>query len=178
VKWFSREWQSGGLTDEAVRGIEADYVAHVERIRPLLPPGLQILLEAGGWASLHDGRFVQVQHKVGRPDLLLVDIAAWTSRGRTKVGNAWDEPRMHVRLAYEGAEVISPGASELDGIIRNPKTEILAGEVDVDENGVFEHRMLLWPRESPEFVVRFQSVEVAVVRFIDGRADILYPPGS
>lgn len=178
MKWFNREWQSGALSDIEVEAVNSEYSLHLGRIKHQLPPDLRALAEAGGTTSLHDGRFIDAQWKVGHPDVLLLDIAAWTADGRRLVGNAWDEPRIHVRLAYQGAELMSPGRTELQTIIRDPKTEILWGEVDIDKDGVLEHRMLLWPAELPEFSIRFRSIELAIVRFIDGRAELLYPPAS
>lgn len=172
MKWFSRDWQQGQLSDDEYNRICADYDDHVQELRPLLPAGLQLLGDAGGSISLHDGHFVRAEWKVGQPDLLLVDIACWDIQSGTLVDNAWDYPLLHVQLAYRGAELVNPTREVLRRVVRDPATEILYGEVDIEDQR-FAHRMLLWPPAAGHVAVTFETVDVAAVRFVDGRAALI-----
>jgi hypothetical protein len=166
MKWFTDEWYQGDLNDAECAAVEEDYKQHLLEIREALPPGLRQLAEAGGPVSLHDGYFIATTARASGPDLQL-DIATGP---RTDQGQAL----VHVHLVYRDYELVEPSAEQLFWRARDPKLEILSGEVDVLSDGRFEHRLSTWP-ERVLVVIRFQSVDVAVVRFFNGTAETLYP---
>jgi hypothetical protein len=161
------------MTDEESEAVVADHRRHVANVRSLLPAGLQMLVEGGGHVYLHDGRFIHAQWKVGTTDVLLVDISCWDWQNKRLVGNVRDEMLLHVRLAYQGAVLVSPLWKTFAKLVFDPSTEILFGEVDIGAEGGFEHRMLLWPKDAGEVAIRFATVDVAVVRFVDGRVEVV-----
>ena len=173
MRWFTRSWHAGELPDADHDAVIADYARHIAELAPSLPPGLRLLSEAGGQVSLHDGWFIDVRWKVGSPEVLLCDVACWDMPGGVLVGNVWTYPALHVRLVYRGARLLQPPPD--GGRIVMPRAELLYGEVDrVD--GQFEHRVLLWPPEAGSFEVRFDDVDVAIVRFRDAQVTVFFPP--
>ncbi len=173
MRWFTRAWHQGELTDAEWDAVNADYERHVQQLGPSLPSAIRVLGEAGGQLSLHDGRFINVEKKLGSQDTLLVDIATRDMQQGSLIGNQWSYPLLHVRIAYLGAHVREPSWEALDDLARQSTTEILYGEVDRNGDGSFEHRMLLWPSDVPSLAISFDSVELAAVRFVDGRAEIV-----
>lgn len=84
------------------------------------------------------------------------------------------EAIVHVHLIYRGYELVEPSSEELYWLARDPATVIRSCEVEVLPGGRFEHRMLLWPAESP-IVIRFETIDVGVVRFLDGAVEVIAP---
>ena len=100
--------------------------------------------DEAGYVSLHDGR-----------------VEWWALDGATSstlqvLGG--DEQLGYRRLViqYRGrVEVFGASESDIAGWLDEAETELLYDEVDVTENGRFEHRLLLWPQG--EFGVRFED---------------------
>lgn len=169
MKWFTRAWQTGELSDVEWESVNADYEGHVTRLRPSLPSGLRLLAEGGGNLSLHDAWFIDVRWKVGAPGVLFCDVASWDMQKGTLVGNVWTYPALHVRIGYRNAEMLTPSCEEARKLARRTDVEILYGEIERVEGDRLEHRMLLWPPSAGSFEVRFDDAEVVAVRF-DGMA--------
>lgn len=94
---------------------------------------------------------------------MVVDLAGWYH----------DRPLLHVRIAYRDAELLFPSQDIFDQIPRNSSTEILFQEVDLTDDGGFEHRLLLWPEEAGYFAVKFRNLDLTAVHFDAGTAEIL-----
>jgi hypothetical protein len=163
VKWFTRDWQQGRLTDDESSAVTADYVSHVEKLRRSTPAALRVLSGSTGQFSLHDGWFIYSQWTSGETRDLTIDVAGWYM----------DQPLLHVRIVYREAELLFPTQEIFDRLRATPSTEILYGEVDLTHDGRFEHRLLLWPEEAGYFAVRFKDLELAVVHFAGGHAEVL-----
>jgi hypothetical protein len=131
-----------------------------------------VLAEAGGPVSLHDGHFIMTTARVDGPDLQ-VDIATHDWVG-ARVSPGAIEPLLHVHLVYREYELVEPSSEQLFWRARDPNLQILHGEVDVLDDGRFEHRLSTWP-ERVSIVIRFETVDVVVVRFANGTAEILEP---
>jgi hypothetical protein len=143
MRWFTREWRQGELSDATYEAAIADYQRNLAEIQDSLPSDLRLLTDGGGSISLHDGRFIGVRKEVGTSSTLLVDIACQDMQQGNLIGNTWDYPDLRVRLVYLKSELLEPSQERIASTLRDPRTEILHGEIEVVAGGVFEHRMLL-----------------------------------
>ena len=153
----------------------AEYERHLAEIQVDLPEGLRVLNEGGGRVSLHDGWFIRVGGSLVSPDVLAFDVACWDMENGVLFDNAWNYPLFHVRIAYRPATLLMPTWERLAQIW--DRAEILYGEIDRSDAGGFEHRLLLWPPDAGHVAVRCETVDVAVVRFVEGRAEIVHQSG-
>lgn len=178
MKWFTRDWHAGDLSAPGSNEVWRAYWEHVDLLKDRMPAAFKVLAEAGGDVSLHDGRFIQVSKPFWEPGQLIFDIACWDMSSGILRDDIWTYPDLHVRLVYGGAELISPEWDELQRLARDPTTEILYGEVDVAADDRLEHRMLLWPQDTPLLAVRFSMVDVIPVRFDGASMTVLRPPAG
>ena len=167
MKWFGEEWQRASEAKAA--RIEAQYREHLEALSSSLPTSLHLLSHfhllshAGGSLSIHDGRIMSAFWELDAEDTFVVDIY---------VGE--DDPPdpglisvLLIRICYRDARLKAPKLTELRRLIRDPKTQILYGEVDSSKPGRFEHRMSLWTgKQAPnaELAVRFSDADIVAAR--------------
>ena len=176
MRWFTRYWLAADQLDAGSNEVRRAYWYHVESIKGHLPAAFRVLAEAGGEVSLHDGRFIQVSRPFWERAQLIFDIACWDLSSGILRDDIWIYPDLHVRIVYGGAELVSPTWDELQAVARDPATEIRYGEIDIVDDGRIEHRMLLWPQETPLLVVRFSTADVIPVRFDGASMTVLRPP--
>jgi hypothetical protein len=146
MKWFTREWHSGGLSDDGVEARRAGYWSHEDAVRSRLPEALQLFAgqpDEIGRADLHDGR-VEWWALDGARSFTLQVICGWVQIGYRRLVIQY---RGHVELF---------GASESDvaGWLDDASTELLYDEVDIAADDRLEHRFLRLPRG--EFGVRLR----------------------
>ncbi len=142
MRWFTRHWHEGELTDDEVEQAIRDYAGHLTELVPRLPPDVRALTRL----NLHDG---QVQE--------------WTT---TDVGFAWrlligDLQRgyQYAEISYSDAELVGTDGKGLRDLnLTGSPFELVSDEVDVALDGRYEHRFYFWPGH--EFGVRFGSVSV------------------
>ena len=140
MKWFSRDWAEGRLTEAQVEYVQDDYAAHVAGLRTQAPD-LADLLDL----DLHDG---QVREWA---------LAENGFRWRLLVGDL-QRGYEHATIDYDGAQVVG-GPAELEALgLDSPDLEVLYDEVDAAPNGRHLHRVLLWPEG--ELWLHFDSVRV------------------
>jgi hypothetical protein len=144
MRWFDRDYVTGGLTDESWSARQTDYAAHIETIRPLLTDGAEHLVTS---IQLHDG---QVAEWTYQPD------ASFVVRllvGDLQRGYEW------LTLGYGDASLVSTTESDLGRWwSAELPNEIVEDEVDWIGDHRYEHRMLLWP--VGEVGVRFSTLVV------------------
>lgn len=147
MRWFDRQ----GLQREAAR---ADYWRHVEELRPQLPEAVRRLALD---INLHDAK-----------------IAQWeTNEGVLRAGFKWGDLQVGYwlsTLTYEAAQVrLAAGEAHW---LDDPEIEVLYDEVDVGDDGRFEHRLLFWPRG--EIAIRFRSLalETEPLQELDYQRDV------
>jgi hypothetical protein len=150
MKWFTREWHSGGLSDDEVDALQAGYWSHVDAVRSRLPGALQLFAgqpDEIGRADLHDGRVEWWALDRSRSFTLQV-ICGWVQIGYRRLV-----------IQYRGrVELFGASESDVAGWLDDAETELLYDEVDIAADNRFEHRFLLWPRG--EFGVRFEDAVV------------------
>jgi hypothetical protein len=141
VKWFTREWQSGGLPDEEWELVVPAYWRHVEETRPRLVGRADALPDV----NLHDGLVLDVAY--------LDDRFSWSlCIGDRQVGYEV------ATLTYVGARLANVSAAELDAMDLPGRTaEVLYDEVDVAGDDVL-HRVLFWP--TGELHIAFHTMSV------------------
>ncbi len=144
MRWFDRDFITGGLPDEEWLARQKSFAAHLERIRPLLIDGADLLLDT---TSLHDGQVAEWSYEPGV--LLAVRILV----GDLQRGYEW------LTLRYSEATLIGTTEADLSRWwpVDELASEIVEEELDV-VGELFEHRMLLWPEG--EVGVRFKSLTI------------------
>ena len=144
MKWFDRDFVTGGLSDESWTARQTAYEAHVEEIRPLLVDGAEHLVTS---VHLHDGQVAQWTYE---PD---VSFVVRVLVGDLQRGYEW------LDLSYGDASLVGTAESDL-GRWWNAElpNEIIEDEIDRVSDHRYEHRMLLWP--DGEVGVRFSALLV------------------
>jgi len=140
MKWFTREWQLGELSERETREAIADYMHHVSRIRGAIEGRADGLTELG----LHDAIIMNHSLEPGLFVCELLMLAPGSGYGVT-------------RLSYADAELnVSP--DDVDGLcLTNDDVEVLYDEVDL-QGGQCVHRLLLGP--SGELHITFSAVTI------------------
>ncbi len=140
MRFFTKEWLSGELTDAAFNAAPTEYRLHIAALR--LPQDVLALAEVDN----HDGLMLDVQYEPKSAQLKL----------RLRCG---DRQRGYcdLNIKYSAATLDAASLSVLRDAIRIPKEELLYDELDrVDD--VFEHRLILTSHK--EVCVRFAAVVV------------------
>lgn len=133
---MSRDERFGSLTTPDFAG----YSAHLNALRPNLPPALATISET----DLHDALI----------ERLTIDESKQSVALRLLIGDLQRGYRS-ARIKYRGATLTTHGA-ELRWLVGYADTEVLADEVDITESG-FQHRLLFWP--AGEIHISFDTVE-------------------
>jgi hypothetical protein len=133
VRYFTRGWASGELSDQESNSARDAYWAHVAEITPRLPPEMVRMIRD---VRLHDAIIEQV---VWNPDGKKLELAL--------VATSAQDECIGVKLSYGGAML---GAKRVDALRRaalSRETELPYDEVDIDDEGVLSHRLLFHPCE-------------------------------
>jgi hypothetical protein len=142
MRFFTREWLGGELSDAAFEAAPSAYRLHLAALQ--LPPTLVALSEV----NVHDGWVLDV-HSPESSHLML----------RLRCGDLQRGYR-DLSITYSGAAVDDPSLSVLRDAMREPRDEILYDEVDRVGRG-YEHRFILASRG--EASVTFTAVTMTSV---------------
>lgn len=134
MRFFTRAWTQGELTDEAFEAVPEAYRRHLGALG--LPASVVVLAES----NLHDALVLDVEDEPKRLRL------------RLRVG---DHQRGYsdLRITYTGATTDSATLAAL----RAHEAEVLYSEID-RTGGRYAHRLLLWP--AGEAVIAFEDVKL------------------
>ena len=113
MKWFTRDWHTGQLSDEAYDSTLRDYQSYRDALAAVAPEGVRQLLEM----SLDDA---QVQAWSADPDVFAMRLLA----GDLQRGYQF------VSLAYRGAELIGATVDDLRTWSLKTRGEVLSDEVE------------------------------------------------
>jgi hypothetical protein len=138
VKWFTREWASGQLSDEEWERRRQEYSDHLNAIGHQLANGAEELIAS---LNLHDAQ-------------ILSDSAAGTSFYLRVVAGDLQRGYERISLLYENA-LVNRRISTSSG---DTASEIVEDEVDLGPGDLFEHRLLLAP--DGELAIQFQRLLV------------------
>ena len=155
VRFFTRGWHQGDLSDEEYEQTVRDYDAHLEAISARLPDPVVALARG---VNLHDAVIERVEWEPASARLVL--------RLVTRTSGS----RQAVTLTYSDAMLGDQRLDVLKNVARDRKTEILYSEVDLGEDGVLAHRLLFWPRD--ELTIDFGTLTLELRPRADDRVQL------
>ncbi len=142
MKYFTKEWCFGNLTDEATEEKIVQYNEYINNIYTRLPVSLKILVKG---ISLHDGIINKV--KFANNVLTLYGIF-----GNLQTG--------YFFLTIKYLEVLSLNKEALEFIFNNKKIEILNDEFEkLDENN-YLHKLFFASKQEIEIPFRDVAIEI------------------
>jgi hypothetical protein len=143
MRWFTRDWATGVLSDEEWSRRRQEYADHLNRIGADLRDGAEELVAT---VNLHDAQVKEWRYAPGTEFVMIV------LAGDLQRGYEW------LTLRYAGAEMIGASEDDLRGWnLDGAGSEIICDEID-RVSGHYEHRLLIWPRG--EFGLRFSALAV------------------
>lgn len=146
MRFFTRAWLNGDLTDAEFDASLEEYQQHISLIVNKLP---ETLARFAVTVPLHDGWVLRVVTGDVLNAVRLVLRAGDLQRGYCDV-----------ELSYSGVSLFST-TPDVDEIAGNDEFMIVADEVDICQSaGIFEHRFMLSPHGA--MVVRFSEFEYRV----------------
>ncbi len=145
MRYFTRGWANGELTDEEDHRVREAYATRLEEIATRLPPSLVRLCQG---VSLHDALIESVRWKPSVAELRLALVA-----GTSEVGY------QTIDLLYRGAIVGKQRIESLRSAACNREACVLYQEIDIADDGTLAHRLLLWPSE--EVTIEFRELQYA-----------------
>jgi hypothetical protein len=151
VRFFTKEWLRGELTDAAFEAVPAAYHLHLATLQ--LPDDVSALSAV----DIHDGLLLAVQYERQSAELII----------RLRCGNL-QRGYSDLSIKYSGAALDSSSLSVLHEAVRVPKDEFLFDEVDRRDER-FEHRVILSSHR--EVCVTFATVTVDALP-VAGRAAV------
>lgn len=151
MKFFTREWVNGEMSDEAADAVVTSYHGYIASID--LPQSIKNL------ASLnpHDACILEVAQ----------EASANTLRLRLRCGDL-QVGYFDAILTFTGATVGTNDATTLARAKSPANCEVLYDEVDRADAAAFEYRLLLCP--AGEFSIRFGDVTIVRKPVADRRA--------
>lgn len=138
MKYFTREWCHGNVSEEESDRIVESYWSHIDRISERLPDKLVVLAKE---VSLHDGLIRRIYLDSSSKHLEL-DLVC----GDLQVGY------FDLELKYEGLEIEDYFPTLLDAIFKHTKIEVCHDEVDIDNSNRIVHRTIFYPEYEIELV--------------------------
>lgn len=164
MKYFTRSWARGELTPEESEETRRAYWSHVESLVGRLP---RAVAELATSVDLHDAiiRRVSVDRRAAG---LRIELRC----GDQQVGY------FDAVLRYLGVPLEETDLASLEDRARDPRTEVLCDEVDIDGDGHLCHRFLFWP--DGELEIRFASLALSRLkkdRRVEPRPEDVYSEG-
>lgn len=151
MRFFSRAWASHS-DNRHVESVVADYEAHLASLQGRV--GSKIRAWSNGRSrSLHDGLLDHLLIVTSTQTMCLSLII-----GDNQVGYA------ELQISYHGAEIVLPNLKLLRSAFQTRNVQILYDEFDIEPDrsvSHFCHRLLLWPEEFGEIVIRFDDLDVS-----------------
>ncbi len=155
MKYFTRGWTNGELSDKEAEGMPELYRKHISEISPRLPPSIAKLAAI----NLHDTIIEQVRLNEKAKTFSFVLVAGDLQRGY------WG-----VDLKYSGVQIGDSYLQILRERTRDRETCILYDELDAEDDGHFVHRLLFWPQG--EISIWFLELAVNETRREDRRVHL------
>lgn len=147
MRFFTREWHAGDLSDAKADAVADAYRRHIASVRPALPPGVLELVDG---LSLHDARIRRIILDSDVPEIRL------ELRCGDRITGYED-----VALTYTDATLEPTTVEALREATRDSRTEVLYDEIDTAGRQRFTHRLLFWPYREAEITFSALTVERA-----------------
>jgi hypothetical protein len=144
MKWFTRDWQRGAGADPVPA-----YRRYVRSVADRLPAHVLAFAEPSDrHLSVDDAKVDRVQ----------VDAARRRVNVRLLNG---DLPSGYGMLDIEliDADLVAPSDDRIAAALEAPRTEFLAHELELQDDGTYEVRFLLWPEG--EFAIRCRDLQTS-----------------
>jgi hypothetical protein len=141
MKYFTRHWFEGDISDEESDAVWAAYRTRRDAILPLMPPTVKELATS---INIHDGIVERIILNHDSESLQCDLICGDLQRGYFRL-----------ELMYGGVKV---DPLELAAIARESAIEALYDEIDVLSNGLYEHRILF--THSREISIEFRTLQL------------------
>ncbi len=144
MKYFTKEWVNGNLSDEECDCIRKEYLSYMNRVKESLPLSVRSLATE---INIHDGLFTSVimdtQNILLKLELLIGDL---------QVGYE------DLTLKYSDVDFSLLDTSLLETLANSSETEALYDEVEDVGNGLYQHRIIFWP--GGHLCIQFKNLEV------------------
>ena len=155
MRFFTRGLVHGELSDEERQEVEAAYVRRLEVILPGLPAVVRELARL----NLHDAQIERARWEPAEHRLTLSLVT-------------WQAQHWHgITLGYSGALLGERRVQTLREVTRDRETQILAHEVDSDDQGLLSHRLLFSPRD--ELTIDFAALGLQTSERSDDRVSLI-----
>ena len=151
MKFFTRDWADGDMTDAEADAVAPAYWHHVGALD--LPTPVRALADL----NTHDASVLDVA----------LHPAANTLRLRLRCGDQ-QTGYFDAMLTFTGATIRPADAATLERARRPANVEVLYDEVDRADGRTFEYRLLLYP--AGEVSIRFTDVAILRKPAVDRRA--------
>lgn len=143
MRYFTRGWANGELTDEEDEAVRRAYEARLVEIASRLPPAMTRL---GRGVSLHDALIESVRWRPSLAELCL-KLVSGTSEGGYQA----------IQLTYRGAMLGKSRIDSLRSVACNREASVLSQEIDIADDGTLAHRLLFWPND--EVTIEFGELD-------------------
>ena len=131
MRFFTREWHAGKVSDIEANSASTTYAAHIETLLPKMSATVRALAQS---INLHDGRVRKISFDISNRTLIVAMHCGDLQTGY-----------FDVDLVYADVDVRTSDLSEVDAIASDTEAEALYDEVDVSPDGQWIHRVLFWP---------------------------------
>ena len=142
MRFFTRQWCDGELSEEDAERVPGLYAAHLRSLTERLTPRIR---QFAAEINLHDGLIRGVEH----------DEHARTLNLRVRAGDK-QVGYCDVDLAYLDAAPDPRAVHVLHRMGRDPRYELRYDELDTGESTPFVHRLLFWPED--EVTIGFREL--------------------
>jgi hypothetical protein len=155
MKYFTREYQNGHLTDNEVDKRRFDYNLHINAIHSNLTDNIKSFIKE---INLHDG-IIQLVKVNRNSDNLSFMIRC----GDLQVGY------YDAEITYVGIDLNNTNLESIRAVAIAKNEEILYDEFDIDD-GYFTHCYLCYPKY--EFMIRFKDLRFSRVDKPDRKIEV------
>jgi hypothetical protein len=160
MRYLTRGWLNGELSDAEWKRADEAYAARVEEIASRLPPAM---LRLGRDISLHDA---------------VIEKIVWNPMTRRLqmsfvYYNQLQQGHLLVQLIYDGAMLGNARIDSLRRAAESRLTELVYNEIDASDDGHLIHRLLFEPCE--EVTIDFEQFDMTLTPRPDGRVELLVP---
>jgi hypothetical protein len=156
MRYFTRGWANGELSDEEEDSTPKAYWKHIEGLLPTVPAAVARLAKT----NLHDGLIARVRLDRRRKTLVLVLI----------VRNDGDRSCSEITLNYAGVAMSDRYVETLTARARDRESCVLYDEIDSEPDGSYVHRFLFWPEG--EISVWFRKFSLKKAKRPDARLQL------
>ena len=158
MKYLTRGWQNGELTDDQSNAAVQAYRDRIKSIRERLDPDILALAEE---VQLHDAIIEKVSWRSKIRELTITFAAIYSPESDYKT----------VAITYHNALLGDSRVETLRLVANDRRTELTCSEVDLDDDGNPVHRMLFEPRD--EVTIDCSSITLRVSPRSDRRVYLI-----